>query len=221
MSNKLQNIVTAIADKLFLPVDVEYKNYFSLPLKAIVLSYFAYCGVIALPPIIDIVVYEKPNALPFIDLVIADPEYWKEWLPYWNFVLEIIFFIMIGGSVFSEWAAANSKKAFERYALAVEKARKRDLENVKDELVTKLKDYYALLEGINAKNFLQRIHSLFKSSRDIIHILGNDATKVNAKFVASKMTVSFPGGYYGLFAFFLFAALIQIKIAQMYLPHNG
>ena len=217
MNTKLQNIVISISDKLFLPVDVQYKNYFSLPLKILILLYLVYCCVIALPPIIECVTKNDSYDLPFISKVIAEQEYWKMWLPYWNFLLEIIFFVMIGGSVFSEWAAANSKSVFERLSVAVEESRKKDMDEAKEGIETKIKEYNNIFGDITIKNVAPKVLKLYRLSRDIIYILTHDVPKVNAAFLASKIGVSFPGGYYGLFAFAVFAALVHVKIAQMYL----
>ena len=220
MDNKSQNIIASIADKLFLPVDVDYKNYFATPLRILVLVYFLYSCAIALPPVIEIV-KAGSYQLPLISLVLNDPDFWQVWLPYVNFILEILFFLMIGGSVFSEWVVAHSKKIIDKYGKAVESARKNDIVDVKDELTQRIKEYYSLLEGINITNSLPRLYALYKTSRSVIGVLMSDVAKVNAKFLSTKLAVSFPGGFYGLFAFVLFALLVQVKIAQFYLPSNG
>lgn len=220
MSNKLRNVVASMADNLFLPVNVEYKNYFAIPLRILVLVYLLYSGIIALPPVIELI---KANAyqLPLIGFVLENPEFWEIWLPYINFVLEILFFLMIGGSVFSEWVAAHSKNIMDKYETAVDIARQQYLECTKDELATKIEKYYSLLEGINIRNVFPRIYNLYNESRSIINILVHDVARVNARFLGAKLAVSFPGGFYGLFAFILFAMLVQVKVGQFYLPNNG
>jgi hypothetical protein len=215
MSQKLENIVSSLADKIFLPVDVEYKNYFSVPLKALVILFFIYSSIIALPPIIDLV---KDNAfpLPFIDSVYSNPAFWKRWLPFLDFFIEAIFFLMIGGSIFSEWVVAHSKAIIDKYEIAVEAAKTQELAEAKEVLVKSIMNYNMLLKGITIQNLIPRVFEIYKASREVIDLLVNDAARVNARFLATKLAVSFPGGAYGVCAFVLFAALIQVKVAQFY-----
>lgn len=216
MSNKLDNIVSSIADRIFLPVDVEYKDYFTIPLRVLVILFFLYSLIIALPPVIELV-KENSFPLPFIDSVYGDPVFWKRWLPFVNLLLEVIFFLMIGGSVFSEWVAAHSKKVIEQYESAVEEARTLEITEAKDMLVEKIVNYNMLLKGITIKNVIPRTFKIYNLSREVIRLLVNDVARVNTRFLSTKLAVSFPGGAYGVFAFFVFAALIQVKIAQFYL----
>lgn len=215
MSQKLENIVSSLADKIFLPVDVEYKNYFSVPLKALVILFFIYSSIIALPPIIDLV---KDNAfpLPFIDSVYSNPAFWKRWLPFLDFFIEAIFFLMIGGSIFSEWVVAHSKAIIDKYEIAVEAAKTQELAEAKEVLVKSIMNYNMLLKGITIQNLIPRVFEIYKASREVIDLLVNDAARVNARFLATKLAVSFPGGAYGVCAFVLFAALIQVRVAQFY-----
>ena len=217
MSRQLENIVASIADKIFLPVNAEYENYFTVPLRILVILFFVYSAVIALPPIVD-QVKESSVALPFIELIIEDPVFWKRWLPFFGLILEIMFLLMIGGSVFSEWVAAHSKETIEKYEAAVVEAKKREITEAKENLVQKIEDYNRLLEDVNYRNILPKIYKLYRASQEIINLLLNDVAQTNARFLGTKLAVSFPGGSYGIFAFVLFATLIQVKIAQFYLP---
>lgn len=217
---KTKDFVAAIADRLFLPVEIEYRDYFTRPLRIFVLLFFLYSLIIALPPIIHIV-KENSIFLPFINGVMENPSFWGKWIPYINFALEVVFFLMIGGSAFSEWVAANSEATFKDYEEAVEKAKEREVLEKKDELVSEIKSYYALIEGINLINLIPRFISIFNTSKRVSNMLVKDVAKVNARFLATKIAVSFPGGIYGLFAFVLFGALIQIKVAKFYLPTSG
>lgn len=216
MSKRLENIVASLADKLFLPVDFEYEDYLTTPLRILVILVFVYSLVIALPPVID-EVKKSSIALPFIISILEDPIFWKRWLPFINFFLEIVFFLMIGGSIFSEWVAAHSKETIEKFEAAVEEAKKHEVDEARKSLVKSIETYNSLLKGINIKNLIPRVYALFKESRKIINMLVNDVAKINAKFLGTKLAVSFPGGSYGVFAFILFVALIQVKIAQFYL----
>lgn len=216
ISNALQNIATSIADKLFLPMEVDYKNYFSKPIKALILVFFVYSIVIALPPVVEIV-SENNFPLPLMSSILSEPDYWATWLPFINFVLEILFFLMIGGSVFSEWIASNSKKIFEDYQAAVEDAKEEDVSRIKAKLSKELKSYYLLVEGVNIRNFFPKLFALYRASNRIVNMIVKDVPRVNASFLSSKIAMSFPGGYYGLFAFVVFGALVQVKIGHFYL----
>ncbi len=217
MSTQLKKIVISIADSLFLPVDTKYKDILMKPLRVLVLLFFAYSLIVAMPPVIEIV-KEGSFYLPFFSHILENPLFWEKWLPYINFVIEIVFFLMIGGSVFSEWVASQSKETFKKFELAVEKAKEKEILDTKDELVEKIEDYYSLFEGITLKNIIPRIWTLYRTSNRIIALLVNDVAKVNAKFLGTKLAVSFPGGAYGLFAFLLFVLLVQLKIGAFYLP---
>lgn len=220
MSNIVENIVKGISEYLFLPVNADYKKYFSKPLKVIVIIYFFYVVTISFPCFVQ---WEKTAKiyLPLISKVINNPGFWSVWLPYANFLLEIIFFLMIGGSVFGEWMASYSKDVIHQYGSAVEKARQNDLVFSKNELASKIREYHNLLQGINFKNVIQRIWQIYWKSRKILNTLLKDVPRVNARFIGAKLAVSFPGGTYGLFAFIIFGILIQMKVAQFYLPGSG
>ncbi len=220
MSNIVENVVKGISEYLFLPVNADYKKCFSKPLKVIVLIYFLYVVVISFPSFVQ---WEKATNiyLPLISEVINNPGFWGVWLPYANFLLEIVFFLMIGGSVFGEWMASYSKDAIHQYGGAVEKARKKDLVLSENDLALKIRDFSSLLEGIDFKNAIQRIWQIYWKSRKILNTLLKDVPRVNARFIGAKLAVSFPGGTYGLFAFIIFGILIQTKVAQFYLPGSG
>jgi len=144
-------------------------------------------------------------------------DYWTKWLPYYNLVLEIVFFLMIGGSVFSEWISIHSKTIIEKYENSVEEAKTKEITLIKDDLTLRIKQYNSLFKDISIKNFIHKMYEIHKESKIIINILVNDVGKTNANFLGSKLAVSFPGGLYGLFAFFIFGLLIQFKIGQLYL----
>lgn len=220
MNNIVENIVKGVSEYLFLPVNADYKKYFSKFLKIIVIIYFLYVVAISFPSFVQ---WEKTADiyLPLISEVINNPEFWSVWLPYADFLLEIVFFLMIGGSIFGEWMASYSKDVIHQYGDAVEKARKEDLVFSRNDLALKIKEYNNLLEGISFKNAIQRIWQIYWKSREIINTLLKDIPRVNARFIGAKLAVSFPGGTYGLFAFIIFGILIQTKVAQFYLPSNG
>ncbi len=216
----VENIVKGISEYLFLPVNADYKKYFSKPLKVTVIFYFLYVVAISCPSFVQ---WEKASGiyLPLVSEVINSPGFWSVWLPYASFLLEIVFFLMIGGSVFGEWMASYSKDAIHQYGDAVEKSRRKDLSFSKNELELKIREYSNLLEGISFKNAVQRIWQIYWKSRKILNTLLKDVPSVNARFIGAKLAVSFPGGTYGLFAFIIFGILIQTKVAQFYLPGSG
>lgn len=160
MSKKLENFVSSIANRFFLPVDIEYKDYFSTPLRIIVITFFLYSLIIAIPPIVDFVKIEKLR-LPFIYSVYRDPVFWKRWLPFTNLLLEVLFFLMIGGSVFSEWVAIHSQKVIDEYQSAVEKSKNLEMTEAKEILIEKVNKYNLLLKGITIKNIIPRIYAIY------------------------------------------------------------
>jgi|GEM_PF-7002013 len=216
MDTTIGNLVTTIADRLFLPVNVEYSDFFTKPLRYLILVFFLYSIIIAFPPVVETIKF-RSTPLPLISSIVEDPVFWKKWLPFINFLVEIVFFLMIGGSVFSEWVVTQSKTAIQRYETAMDIARKKAVVDKKDELAKELKSYYDLIDGICLSNFLKKLWLLYRGANRVTKILSEDVAKVNTRFLIAKITVSFPGGTYGLFAFILFAILVQIKVGQLYL----
>lgn len=217
---KTRDIAAAIANSLFLPVQANYKDYFTIPLRIIVILFFVYSCGIAAPPIIDLVISHNLY-LPLVSEALDAPIASRIWLAYFGFILEVLFFLMIGGSVFSEWIAAHSKKAITKFETAIEAARHSELKTTRDELTEEIRSYNELLEGINFSNFIPRLFSMYKTSNQILSLVVQDVPKVNARFLATKLAVAFPGGAYGVLAFILFGGLIQIKVALLYLEFGG
>jgi hypothetical protein len=65
MKIEIKSVVASIADFLFLPVHIEYRDYFTKPLRAVVLLFFIYFLIIAMPPVIEFV-KEGSFFLPFM-----------------------------------------------------------------------------------------------------------------------------------------------------------
>ncbi len=53
MSNIVENVVKGISEYLFLPVNADYKKYFSKPLKVIVIIYFLCVVAISFPSFVQ------------------------------------------------------------------------------------------------------------------------------------------------------------------------
>jgi hypothetical protein len=219
----LRNITASIANGLFLPVNINYKDRFAVPLRILVALFFIYSVIIAIPSIISFVLVKENNIyLPLMTEFVNNAVVWKTWLPFVSFLLEIIFFLMIGGSVFSEWIASHSKEAIEKYETAIVKATENEVESARGALEKEIYNYNNLLKAdITFSDFIPTLWDLYKISNTIMQLTVKDIPRINARFIVSKLVISFPGGTYGLVAFIIFGALIQVKIGQMYLAVAG
>jgi len=209
-----ERLARAVAGRLFLPVEADYNRVLGVPLRVLVL--LALFGIVALsaPPVVERVWDE--DIWPF-DSIRASHAVWESWLPFAVTGLEILLALLIGGSVFGEWAAAHSKSALDRLQASVDASRKEDIVDAEDELEGRLRRYRMLLEGITWRNIVVRLWELFFLSRDILAFVVREVPRTNARFVTAKIGVAFPGGFFGLFAFMTFGVLSIAKVLDLYL----
>lgn len=116
-----ERVARAIAGRLFFAVEPDYTRVFGLPLRILVVVVLL--GIIAMsaPPVIDRVC---PSELWPFGSIRGDHQSWEVWLPFATTALEILVALLIGGSVFGEWAAAQSKKTLEGLQRSVDAALK-------------------------------------------------------------------------------------------------
>lgn len=217
-SDTPERIARAIAGRLFLPVEADYTRVFGAPLRLMVLVLLGSLVLLAAPPIVECL---APSSMePFISIR-EDPRGWGEWLAFATVLLEVGLAIAIGGSVFGEWAAVQSRSAIDRLQESIERSATDIVSKTEDQLVSEVRAYRKLLDGISWLGLPARIGQLYKQSNQILDHVTKNAPRANARFLAAKIAVAFPGGYFGLIAFTLYCLTILTKVLTIYTSTAG
>jgi len=213
--NTLQRVARDFAGWLFLPVDVDYQKAFKLPLQLLIIVFIVVVCILATPPVVDYLLAANWDIFP-LNSIRSNPKAWGRWLPFVSIVLEFSLALLVGGSVFGEWLASNSKDAIANLQNSAEAARRHDMVDANDNLEVMIREYRTLFADITVRNFLPRMWHLYLLSRRILRFLTRDIPKVNAHFLVTKLGVAFPGGFYGVMAFSVFGLLSLVKVSGLY-----
>ena len=210
-----EKIALAIANRLFLPVNLEYDRVFHFPARVAVITFFLLLIVVSLPPIVVYVTTSLCDLFPLSSMRIS-PGIWLTWSKFASLSIEILFVLAISGTVFGEWTAARSRSTLEELEKRFEQAQTAALTDTRDKLADELRAYKYLFSDITVSNLIVRLWQAYERSQTVVHTLTNKVPKRTATFLAAKFTVAFPGGLYGLVAFVLFGLLSLTKVVQIY-----
>ena len=196
VASNAEKIALSVANRLFLRVDIEYDTLFRFPTRVAVITYFLFLIVVSTPPIVSYIVTQEYNIFPLY-LMRNSPSDWLNWSKFASFCVEVLFVLAIGGTVFGEWVAIQSRSILEELEKRFEQAQIAALTETRDELASLIKAYRDLFPSITISNFLNRLWKAFWLSREILNTLSGTIPRRNAGVLAAKFAVAFPVDFTG------------------------
>ncbi len=214
-SNIARSIVQGIANFLLPSGERDLSTIFTKQTRRLIIILILLQFIIASPPFVEWIVIAASNFVVFASFK-NDWGFWNAWLPYTQLVIEILFALFIGGSIFGNWLSNSSEEYVQKLETQLNLISNDNYQEVSSRLATNYKDLEATIRATKFGNFFSSLMQIIRLSRSISNILYADFPKKFTGIVAAKFMVSFPGGLYGLIAFALFWIIMSLETLSIY-----
>jgi hypothetical protein len=212
----MRNFFKRIIEELFLPTRLDYTKPFSWGWRILIIVIFLLLVVLSLPPVVEYIC--SLLSIESKSWFTTNKDILKAWMNFISLTLEILIAVLLGEIVLTEGIAQRLRRLVadsqvkNQLALDIElKAEEIRLKNNVDEI------YRLLREKSSIKDLFKKAARLYFLVKETIGFLYPGMRKFYTRVILLSLITSFPGGFYGLLAFFLFVLLSITKVVSFYL----
>lgn len=206
-----------VAEAVSTPLPASYERPLERIWLAIAALILASLLVLALPPVVEGVcngLYIEPLRL----LLLENHSWLNRWAGFLKVLFEVLTAIAIGGAVFAQSLSNSIKTALAVVESNRKKVAFRQMNDLQRRVYRNLRTLEFLIVSATLTNVWRRLPTLMRASYSTYRLAIGTIPMSYWRFAIVVLPTGFPGGFYGLLAFFFLSILTAIKVVQIYLP---